>query len=238
MKACIFSDVHCEFHRDGGRTFVRDILPDAELAVVAGDLDVAEGLRRSLGLLAAKYPHVVYVAGNHDYYHSSQAAVEEIRRTLNLPNVHWLEDEVKVICGVRFVGCTMWFGEHPIENRALLSDFQVIDGIREWVIEKNLRSLEFLRQNVTPESIVVTHHLPTSRSTAPRFRDSHLNCFFVCPAAEEILVQKAPRMWVHGHTHEELDYQFGPTRVFCNPFGYVGVEMNMAFKTDEAVLEL
>jgi Icc-related predicted phosphoesterase len=238
MKAYVCADLHCEFHPDGGRRLVAEILPDAEAIIVAGDLSVAGKLRPALELLAKKYPHVVYVAGNHDYYHSSLEEVEHLRRTLDLGNVHWLEDEVAEIAGVRFVGCTLWFGHHKAELERELSDFEVIADFRQWVHRKNAQSLEFLRKNVTRDSVVVTHHLPSIGSITPRYRDSALNCFFACPQAEEIVLKQSPRLWIHGHTHDSIDYQLGQTRVFCNPLGYVGVEVNPFFKTDEARLDL
>lgn len=238
MNAYVCADLHCEFHPDGGRDLIAHVLPDAEMIIVAGDLAVAKGLRLALGLLAEKYPHVVYVAGNHDYYHSSLEEVERLRRTPGLGNVHWLEDEVEEIAGVRFVGCTLWFGHHRPELEQELSDFHVIADFRQWVHRKNAQSIEFLRRNVTRDSVVVTHHLPSMSSIVPRHRDSALNCFFVCPEAEGIVLEQSPRLWIHGHTHDSLDYRLGQTRVFCNPLGYVGLEVNSLFRTDEAILEL
>jgi Icc-related predicted phosphoesterase len=238
MKAYVCADLHCEFHPDGGRELIARILPDADIAVVAGDLAVAGGLRSALGLLAERYRHVIYVAGNHDYYHSSLEEVEHLRKTLGLRNVYWLEDEVAGIGGVRFVGCTLWFGHHRADMEAEISDFDVISGIRQWVHQKNARSLAFLRSNVTRDSVVVTHHLPSTRSIVPRYQGFSLNCFFACPEAEEIILRQSPRLWIHGHTHDSLDYPLGRTRIFCNPLGYVGVEVNPFFRTDQAVLDL
>lgn len=238
MKAYVCADLHCEFHADGGRELIARVLPDADLIIVAGDLAVAAGLRQALGLLAERYRQVVYVAGNHDYYNSSLEEVEHLRETLGLKNVHWLEDQVEEVAGVPFVGCTLWFGHHRPELEKELSDFHVIAGFRQWVHQKNARSLEFLRKNATPDSVVVTHHLPSLSSIVPRYRDSALNCFFACPEAEEILLKQSPRLWIHGHTHESLDYRLGRTRVFCNPLGYAGVEVNPFFTTDQAVLDL
>jgi hypothetical protein len=28
-------------------------------------------------------------------------------------------------------------------------------------------------------------------------------------------------MWIHGHTHDNLNYELNGTRVICNPRGYV-----------------
>jgi Icc-related predicted phosphoesterase len=237
MRAYICADLHCEFHADGGNTLIAE-LPAADVAIVAGDLAVASGLRPALKLLASKYPHVVYVAGNHDYYHSSLPDIERIKRTLDLPNVHWLEDETCQINGIHFVGCTLWFGEHRQDLEDQIIDFQVIAGIRQWVQKKNAQSLAFLRENTTSDSIVVTHHLPSQRSIVPKYQGSPLNCFFACPEAEEILLTRAPRLWVHGHTHDSLDYGLGRTRVLCNPFGYACAEMNPSFQTAKLVLDL
>jgi len=44
------------------------------------------------------------------------------------------------------------------------------------------------------------------------------------------------RLWTHGHTHEDFDYEIGTCRVVCNPRGYVGHEpraQNYQFKTVE-----
>jgi len=238
MRVYVCSDLHCEFHKDGGLQLINEVLSEAEVVIVAGDLAVGKGLHAALELLAGKYPRVVYVAGNHDYYRSSLEEVEETRQTLSLTNVHWLENEVAQINGVRFVGCTLWFGWHRPDLEREISDFHVIAGIRQWVHRKNKESLQFLDENVTPESIVVTHHLPSNHSIVTRYQGSLLNCFFVCPEAEEILLSRSPRLWIHGHTHDSVDYRLGATRVICNPFGYAGVGVNPSFQTDKLILDL
>lgn len=42
------------------------------------------------------------------------------------------------------------------------------------------------------------------------------------------------RWWFHGHTHDSCDYQFGRTRVLCNPFGYPDA-VNREFRGDLVV---
>ena len=36
-----------------------------------------------------------------------------------------------------------------------------------------------------------------------------------------------PVLWVHGHTHDSLDYMIEKTRVICNPYGYYGTDTGM-----------
>ena len=51
------------------------------------------------------------------------------------------------------------------------------------------------------------------------YAESPINRFFVSDETPLIL-DKKPRLWVHGHTHLTCDYMLGETRVVCNPHGY------------------
>ena len=70
MKALVASDLHFEFHRDGGQSFVAS-LPEADVLLCPGDLSNAAGIWDALLLLLEKYAHVVYTFGNHEYYGSN-----------------------------------------------------------------------------------------------------------------------------------------------------------------------
>ena len=69
--------------------------------------------------------------------------------------------------------------------------------------------------------VVVTHHLPSERSVAPRFAKDELT-----PAFASHLDDLLPfaQLWIHGHTHDSIDYVLEAeghrTRVVCNPRGY------------------
>lgn len=76
--------------------------------------------------------------------------------------------------------------------------------------------------------MVLTHYLPSRHSIAPRWRSSPLNAFFLCDLTS-LIAEKQPALWVHGHTHDSIDYRIGDTRVLCNPFGYAHHEENPAF---------
>jgi DNA polymerase V len=91
-----------------------------------------------------------------------------------------------------------------------------------------------LERTVREGSIVVTHMLPSQRSIAPQFARSPLNPFFLCDV-EELILERAPQLWVHGHTHVSCDYEIGRTRVVCNPFGYARVEENARFDEGKIV---
>ena len=68
------------------------------------------------------------------------------------------------------------------------------------------------------KTVVVSHHLPSAESVAARFKDSLLSA---CFASELDYLFGKMDLWVHGHTHDNMDYVANGTRVICNPRGYV-----------------
>jgi hypothetical protein len=79
---------------------------------------------------------VIYVLGNHEYYHSDFAtALGEMRRKLAyLPNLYILEREIKVIGDVTFIGGTLWTDMNNRDEltlyhmRTMMNDFRVIQN--------------------------------------------------------------------------------------------------------------
>jgi predicted phosphodiesterase len=227
MKLQIMSDLHFEMHADGGAAFVRALDPaGVDVLVLAGDIASArsyEPLAETFAALAAKYPHVLYVPGNHEYYRSSPAEVTEnlARLARELPSVVVPENRVAVVAGQRFVAGTMWFRSDPVAKklRGFLSDFHVIRGFEPWVYEQNAAFERALDADLAPGDVVLTHHLPAPGSVWPRFVGSPLNVFFVCDMTRHIEARR-PKLWIHGHTHTRCDYRLGDTRVVANPLGY------------------
>ena len=83
---------------------------------------------------AANFPHVIYIMGNHEYYHSDFAtALTDVRRKLaHLSNLDIMERDVKVIGDVTFIGGTLWTdmnNSDPLtlyHMRTMMNDFRVI----------------------------------------------------------------------------------------------------------------
>ena len=151
MKIALASDVHLEF---GDLDIVND--QDAQVLILSGDICVAADLdmrdRRQTEMgfarhrserfhdfferCTANFPHVIYVMGNHEYYHSDFAtALDEMRRKLaHLPNLYILEREVKTIDDVTFIGGTLWTDmnkQDPLtlyHMRTMMNDFRVIQN--------------------------------------------------------------------------------------------------------------
>jgi len=73
--------------------------------------------------------------------------------------------------------------------------------------------------------VMVTHHAPSRLSVHPKYyKQEHLNHGYCSSMELFILDHPQIKYWVHGHTHEQFDYEIGDTRVICNPRGYIGYE--------------
>ena len=233
MRIQIISDVHSEFHQDGGRSFACSLdTTGVDVLVVAGDLGLMGFNLPILRGLCARYPHVVFVLGNHEFYGHSREQVLRLcdQAKGQLRNLHPLENATVTIEGQRFVGSTLWFPDsHEARGRQnLLNDYTQIQDFETWVYGLNQHSIQYLSDTVCSTDVVVTHHIPTFQGVAAKWRGSPLNHYFVCPL-DALIQARQPRLWIFGHTHESHDSQMGQTRLVCNPFGYLRQEENPAF---------
>jgi predicted phosphodiesterase len=225
MKIQILSDLHLEFFAGRWRESLESLDPEGvDVLVVAGDLCTPRLLQGALAALCCRYPEVVYVAGNHEYYDSSPERVQGQLAAAqgSLPNFHWLRNQVATIGETRFAGTTLWFRDDP-SNLAYergMNDFALIEGFKPWVYEENERVIEFLEREARSADVVVTHHLPSVRSVAPQYEGDPFNRFFLC-AVDDLILGLGSTLWIHGHTHVSTDVRVARTRLVCNPLGYV-----------------
>jgi Uma2 family endonuclease len=219
MRLQLLSDVHVEFHADGGRDFVRSLDPEGvDVMVLAGDIAVGAGIVSALSLFCDRYRDatVVYVHGNHEFYGANRASVvgwtrEALRGNRNLV---WLDGGVVEVQGHRFIGGPLWFRHDPRAAAAKrgMADFAEIPGFESWVYEENARMLRLLESDLREGDIAVTHHLPTPQSVATRYVGNALNAFFLCDV-EALIRERKPVLWMHGHTHASVRFQSsGATR--------------------------
>lgn len=237
MKIQILSDLHLEFRGEPENSydFVSSLLEDVDVLVLAGDVTVSSHMRGHLKQFCELWPQVIYVTGNHEYYHASFNTVHKKLKSLvkEFDNLHWLHGSSVEIDGQKFLGGTMWFPANDQSTdffyQRRLNDFRLITGIRDHVFKSHNKLVKYLKKNVTENDIVITHHLPHIKSTPERFRQDVTNCFYASNQIE-IIGNNKPKLWIHGHTHDSCDYTLDKTRVLCNPYGYVGYEVNPEWK--------
>ncbi|MCZ6804695.1 MAG: metallophosphoesterase [Proteobacteria bacterium] len=245
MKIHILNDLHIEF----GDFELQDT--NADVVVFAGDIGVGtDGLKWIEDQKIDK--PVIYVLGNHEYYHHEIGLIDEIK-VCAPDNIYVLNDDVLEIDGVRFLGSTLWtdfliFGEaekyFAIQHaKRGMADFEVIKlNGRRFTPEDSIRLHEQSRDWLEcmlsipfeGKTVVVTHHLPSSKSVHTRFSKDMLTPAFASKL-EELMAAERVALWVHGHTHDAYDYELYGTRVVCNPRGYFGYERVDNFRPDFVV---
>lgn len=232
MKLLVYSDLHLEFSEFS--------VPNTgyDAVILAGDIHLAEQ-----GVQWAKREFtdvpVIYICGNHEYYHSDIVDVQNrIRTEVAGTNVHFCENETVDIDDTRFVCATLWSDFCIKGNKELamiqagmwMNDYRLIKFDEDVLSPQDTarfhrESLMFLENELktsvepTKKTVVVTHHAPSARSLRYERVDDELSPAYASELAS-LMLDTAPQLWIHGHTHESADYQIGDTRVFSNPRGY------------------
>lgn len=228
MQIQLMSDLHLECHRDKGRAFLYGLQPAAEVLVLAGDIVSASRTRDHLSMLFAavskKFKHVVYVPGNHEFYqgtiHDGWVNIKKAADEVSLKNVRALNNEAVELDGVRFFGGTGWFPrfDHDpaaVAARSMMTDFHVIWDLEPYIYGSNT-GFDWGLAGADAE-VVVSHHLPCEEAVARQYKNNVMNAFFV---SKFDVAGCGAKLWLHGHTHEQVDMQVCNTRVVANPFGY------------------
>lgn len=265
MKIKLVSDLHLEFS-----DIMISNDADYDVLILAGDIMVAQDLHDhaaadfspySNGALADlsrkmqrvarfrdflkrcsfQFPHVIYVMGNHEFYHGRfYASIDHMREECaKFPNIYLLECDTKVINDVTFVGGTLWTNMnkgdpltvHAIEG--MMNDFRIIrNDKREYarmsaydVVMRHRSTLDYFKSVIDDRKdqkiVVVGHHSPSFQSVHEQYRTQYLmNGGYHSDLSEFIFDRPQIKLWVHGHTHHPFDYVIGETRIVCNPRGY------------------
>lgn len=249
VRTQVLSDLHAEL-APGRLPSAAECGTGADLVVVAGDVGRASDAPMLARRMFPDVAHLVLVAGNHEHYGTGMtmdggvAALRDGAAALSREGarIHVQEDEAAVIAvrdvRVWVLGCTLWtdyalFGAPEAGMAACartMTDHRLIRGggghaVRpEELRLRHARSRRFLTAALAAPwdgpTVVVTHHLPSMRSVAARWRADPVGAGFA--SALDGLVALGPALWVHGHTHDGAAWRDGGsgTLCVCNPAGY------------------
>lgn len=231
-KILVYSDLHLEFS---------DFAPSSaefDVVVLAGDIGVGtQGVEWAIRSFEDK--PVVYICGNHEFYGLDLHGVMRQSKELAAgSNVHFLENDSVCINDVRFVCATLWtdmnlFGdknEAKTSAERCMNDYHLIRN-RDRVLNADdteafhFHSRMYLENELIANNdwdgptVVVTHHAPSGQSLTHRRVSSFLSPAYASDL-DSVIEQSGAELWIHGHTHESVDYVIGNTRVFSNPRGY------------------
>lgn len=267
MKILLLSDLHleCTSGEQKSGIFAQDEILNSLFGgehkdttlILAGD--IAEGTTHEgfLAKTAKHFKHVIYVAGNHEFYFQE---IDDIRLKLRqfastIPNFHFLDPGCIILDGVRFVGATCWTDlnkNNPVARIAAgtyMNDYNLIkfdndDGYSHLTpsdtIRFNLKQVAFIKSQLAEhfegKTVVVTHHLPFSTSCRSEWKTKLTSFAYFNTGFDEYLDEgtRAPfDVWCHGHTHDSYDYEVNGARIICNPRGYEPLYLNKDFVLKE-----
>lgn len=162
MKIALASDIHLEFG-----PLVLDNTSGADVLILSGDICVAADVQdlaspsfeyghagnlyhKSMKVhdffqdCCEKFPHVIYIVGNHEHYHYDfKYTISDLRKRLGyLTNLHILDKEVFELDDVTFIGGTLWTDmnkEDPLtlmHIKGCMNDFRCVNNSNRMVVRK------------------------------------------------------------------------------------------------------
>ena len=172
MKIAICSDIHLEF----GPIELNNT-DNANVLILSGDICVAKDLphsdskkgdisRKFFRMCALRFPHVLYVMGNHEHYHGDFATSGKIikEELAQYANVHLLDQETKVIDDITFIGGTLWTDMNKEDGitlyhmKDMMNDFRCItNGARETYYRNSAGNSYVRTARFTPDDAVEDH---------------------------------------------------------------------------------
>ena len=247
MKIQIVSDLHLEFSDINIQN-----TKGADVLILGGDIMLAEKVlkpeseygvrfRDFLKRVSFQFPHVIYIAGNHEFYGGYWSkSLEQLRMACGVhDNIYFLERDTKIIDDVVFVGGTLWTDMNKFDPltlhavRDMMSDYRAINNDAKGFIklkpadtcERHRQTRDYIKQIVSDNKdkkiVVVGHHTPSFQSCHEQYSNDYImNGAYHSDLSDIMLDNPQIKLWTHGHTHHCFDYVIGETRVVCNPRGY------------------
>lgn len=148
MKIALASDLHLEFgtislENDGadvlilsGDILVANDLKDRDTYNIRGENDKSNKFHTFFQECSERFPHVIYIMGNHEHYHGDfSKSFTDLRDRLGyLANVHILERSHITINDVTFIGGTLWTDMNNGDAltlyhiKSMMNDFRIIQN--------------------------------------------------------------------------------------------------------------
>lgn len=225
MKVAYCSDLHLEFKPI---TLSND--ENADVLILAGDIYLISRMAYSLddrfkdfmNNVTSEFKHVIYVAGNHEFYDSSIFDIDKLKNAVGqYPNVHVLDTQSVTIDGVNFVGGTMWTDidkSNPIlitQAPRIMNDFTVIDDFSPNYSIMAFKVFNDYVQSRKPIDVVISHHGPSWSCISDEYKSSHYNPLYV----SDVDVSNV-KYWIYGHLHGGKSFEQDGCQVLHNSRGY------------------
>ena len=235
IKIAYASDLHldCLYNSEFEKRIALINEVEADYLVLAGDITNNRDYLEHLSLIKPKVKKVIYVLGNHEFYRGDLHDDWYFGR---LPHVHFLHNSNPYITDeVSFVGDTLWThipDKMEYDVSRFMNDYRMIFKDRKalltvgdtnhlhqsqsyWLLTHDLPSVP-----VGSKIVMVSHHSPSFKGVSSKYEGHRANHAF----HSNILARFSMfpiSVWIHGHTHDKLNYVQDGVNVVCNPWGYM-----------------
>jgi len=250
MRIQYASDLHLEFADNWHYLREQPLKVSGDILVLAGDIgylgDQNYDNHSFRNWASNSYQQVLVVLGNHEFYKYYDLSsmidgkIGEIRH-----NVHYYYNVVR-IGEADFILSTLWSHIYdsyaPFCERCVTDFRRIMYGnsvltYREFNREHQ-RCLDFIKnavaQSKAEHKVMVTHHVPSYRLSAPEFAGSPLNGAFTMEL-EDYIKGSGIDYWIYGHSHRNIDKVIGNTKCVCNQLGYVFANEHNAFSLTKII---
>lgn len=244
MKIAFGSDIHNEFS-----VYITPQL-DVDVYVFTGDLGTKlNGVKWAIEESARLQKPFIIVPGNHDFWKCKRfrphidkmKTLAKNARESGLAEVYVLYNDVLTINDVTFLGTTLWtnfklLGNQPLAMYDASQNINDFNQIR-WdvnsrftpnhvLIEHDL-AVDFLTENLINKplpgkKVVLTHFAPTGLSEKVCKDGSTMPSYYASNLMNLVGYSEAS-YWIHGHTHNNVEYDIGDTKVIAHMRGYVNM---------------
>jgi predicted phosphohydrolase len=250
MKVYLISDLHCELlNEDNLVILINKIMvtitnPLEDILLLPGDIgdffteNRINNFYRLMLIFGIKFNKIIWILGNHEYYHSSINKTYNDANLLNNKLNIYFDTNDKFILLINqsyeinnyvILGTTLW------ANANLNFDPNYINPCIKWVNDFSIskeqhniqhkNDLDWLTneidkyRNTDKKIIVMTHHLPSYKLIDPEYKIyTNTNSYFATDL--EYLFGQDIKYWFYGHTHTPNDVIINSTNLIVNPLGY------------------
>jgi len=252
MRILLISDTHQEFERSLPIHIPEKLAYDCIVAV--GDISDHSRVISVLKSISDDKP-IVYLPGNHEYYHHSFVDVnkyleDEFEKHSNLYVIghNFSNGGIVSVDDVVFIGDTFWPKPISIQGfdqwKFAINDFSLIsDATMDNISKLHENGKKVFESDIAADKdttvIALSHFIPKIELISPPFQGSSLNSYFCVDINDKVVVDPAIKFWLFGHTHDKMEKKIDNTMFISNPTGYPGENKQMfcVIDTDSGDIE-